>query len=251
MDRQRGRAGGRIGSLCGDAAGTNLFRNVSNGNAGPPTVVIRWIAFYGIMLAVAFAACDSRPQSPTPVTPPPASPPPSAQPSPMPPGTNPSSYLLAGSYTLTLDIGSGCPAIPDAERSRQYTATIEYASGGRYVVTLSDATFLTGSICTAGSGHFSGIGCHQFFASEDIDTAHFFLENNNDDAHGGHVVERLSSGTWLEVIGAAVGKFDSSSIEASGSGSVWYCRTPSSYPFPCSNFVGCSSTDMRLTLRRR
>ena len=204
----------------------------------------RWIALYVIALTiVTFAACDSHPQSPTPLTPPAVMPPPSAQP--HPPGT------LAGLYTLTLNIGSGCAAVPEAERTRTYTATIEYTSGGRYVVTLSDAMFLTGSICTAGSRHFSGIGCHQFFASEDIDTVHFFLENNNDEAHGGHIVERLSSGTWLEIIGYADGKLDFSSIEASGTSSVWYCRTPSSYPFPCSNFVGCGSSDMRLTLTRK
>ena len=112
-------------------------------------------------------------------------------------------------YTLTLHIGSGCAVVPEAERTRKYTATIDYAGGGRYVVTLSDGTFLTGPICTAGSRHFSGIGCGQFFASEDIDTVQFFLENNNDEAHGGHIVEQLASGTWLEIIGYAGGKLES------------------------------------------
>ena len=85
--------------------------------------------------------------------------------------------------------------------------------------------FLTGPICTAGSRHFSGIGCGQFFASEDIDTVQFWLENNNDEAHGGHIVEQLASGTWLEIIGYAGGKLDDlSSMEASGTSSVSSCR---------------------------
>lgn len=202
----------------------------------------RQIAFYGIVLGiVALVACDGHPQAPTPFVPPQATPPP----------TNPSRNPLVGLYTLTLNIGSGCAVLPEAERTRKYTATIDYGGEGRYVVTLSDATFLTGPICTAGSEHFSGIGCQQFFASEDIDTVQFFLENNNDEAHGGHIVEQLSSGTWLEIIGRAGGKLDLSSTEASGTSSVWYCRTPSSYPFPCSSVVSCGSTDMRLTLTRK
>ena len=188
---------------------------------------------------MAFAACDGHPQAPTTLSPPPATTAP-----------NPGSNSIVGSYTLTLNIGSGCAVVPETERSRKYTATIEVALGGRYVVTLSNATFLTGPICTAGSRYFSGIGCQQFFASEDIDTLQFFLENNNDEAHGGHIVEQLSSGAWLEIIGGAAGKLDLSSIEASGTSTVWYCRTPSSYPFPCSSFVSCGSTDMRLTFKR-
>jgi hypothetical protein len=155
---------------------------------------------------------------------------------------------------MTLDIGSGCDVIPTAERTRTYTATIEH-NGERNVVTLSDASFLSGPICTAGSRHFSGMGCQQFFATEDAYAAvQFFLENNNDEAHGGHIVEQLSSGTWVEITGHAAGTLDPldlSSIEASGAGSVWYCPTPSDYPFPCANFTSCRSDDMRLTFRRR
>jgi hypothetical protein len=154
-------------------------------------------------------------------------------------------------YTLTLDIGSGCPVVPQEERIRKYSARLDDTSSGLKVVTLSDAAFLGGPICTAGEGRFSGIGCHQFFASEDNDTMQFFLENNNDEAHGGHIVEQLSFGGWLEIIGSASGKLDASTTEASGPGSIWYCSTPSSYPFPCSKYVGCRTNDMRLTLMRR
>jgi len=209
--------------------------------------MFRQVAFYGMMLGtLAFPACDEPPQAPTPFVPPAASAPPSGL-------LNPS-HPLAGRYTLTLDIGSQCAALPEAEKTRTYSAAIDYASDGRYVVTLGNATFLTGPICTSGSRHFSGIGCNQFFASEAIDTINLFLENNNDEAHGGHIVEQLSSGTWMEVIGSASGRISSyplSSVEASGTGTVWYCRTPSGYPFPCSSVASCGSTDLRLTLTRR
>ena len=211
----------------------------------------RQIAFYGIVLALlALVACDGHPPAPTPLGPSQVTSPPGAPPTAGPSGTNPNNPLI-GVYLLTLDIGSGCAVVPEAERTRKYTATIDYAGGGRYVVTLSGGTFLTGPICTAGSRHFSGIGCHQFFVSEDIDTVQFWLENNNDEAHGGHIVEQLASGAWLEIIGYAGGKLDLSSMEASGTSSVWSCPTPSSYPFPCSSFFSCASTDMRLTLTRQ
>ena len=157
---------------------------------------------------------------------------------------------LAGPYTLTLDIGSTCPVVPQEERIRKYTAQLDDSSATK-VLTLSDATFLNGPICTGGSRRFAGIGCDQFFASEDLDTMQFFLENNNDEAHGGHIVERLSSGGWVEIIGSATGKLSLPRMEASGQGSVWYCATPAAYPFPCKNPVSCRTTDMRLTLTRQ
>lgn len=218
----------------------------------------RHATVHGIMLAMAaLVACDGR--VPTPVGPsqalgnaPAPSPSPNpAPPNPPPPGPVPGTHPLAGVYTLELNIGSACAAVPAAEKTRRYTATIDYASEGRYVVTLSDATFLSGPICTAATGRFSGIGCHQFFASEDIDTALLFLENNNDEAHGGHIVERLSSGAWVEIIGSASGRYGPSSIEAAGTGSVWYCPTPSAYPFPCSNYAFCQPTDITLRFNRK
>jgi hypothetical protein len=215
----------------------------------------RHMALCLLMGALAFAACDGAPAAPTPLSPPPGAPPITPAPVlPTPPPTSPGNSSLTGSYTMTLDIGSGCDVMPAAERTRTYTATIEH-NGERNVVTLSDGSFLSGPICTAGSRHFSGMGCQQFFATEDAySTVRFFLENNNDEAHGGHIVEQLSSGRWVEIIGHAAGTldpFDRSSIEASGEGSVWYCRTPSDYPFPCADFTSCRSNDMRLTFRRQ
>jgi hypothetical protein len=206
---------------------------------------IRPIVFCAVLSGTAlFAACDSASHSRTPQGPA------SIAPSPVPPTPDPGDPLI-GSFALTLYVGSGCPAVPETAATRHYTATIGSVGVGRYVVTLTDATFLTGPICTGGSGRFSGIGCDQFFASEDIDLATFFLVNNNDEAHGGHIVEQLSSGTWLEIIGNATGKLRGSSIEASGTSTIWYCRTPSAYPFPCSDFAACRSDDARLMFTRK
>jgi hypothetical protein len=210
----------------------------------------RHMALCLLMGTLTFAACDSAPSGPTPAGSPtanqPTAPPRNPAPSPVPGGSR-----LVGSYLLTLDMGSGCSVVPASERIRRYTADITYVGAGRYVATLNDATFLTGLICTAASSHFAGIGCHQFFASEETDTVNFSLANNNDEAHGGHIVERLSSGGWVEIIGDARAEFDPTLIEASGAGSVWYCPTPSDYPFPCANFTSCRSNDMRLTFTRQ
>ena len=205
----------------------------------------------GILGIMAFTACSGSPQAPTPLSAPQASPSATATPPVSTPSLGQTNASPSDPYTVTLDIGSGCPVVPQEERIRKYTARMDDTSSGLKVVTLSGATFLTGSICTGGGGRFSGIGCDQFFASEDIDTVQFTLENNNDEAHGGHIVERLSSGGWMEIIGSASGKLNPSSTEASGPGSVWYCSTPSSYPFPCAKYVGCRTNDMRLTLTRR
>jgi hypothetical protein len=217
--------------------------------------MIRQIAFGLLLGTLIVAACGGNPDSPSSVSPPQtATPPPSSPPSPGPAPTplpSPAGSTIPGVYSLTLDIGSGCAVVPEADRVRSYTATIAYAADGRYVVTLSGAKFLTGLICTGGSRHFAGIGCDQFFASEDIDIANFFLENNNDEAHGGHIVEQVSSGGWMEVIAGASGALNRTPIVATGMGSVWYCRTSMSYPFPCTNFVSCRSSDMRLTFARK
>jgi hypothetical protein len=208
--------------------------------------------FYGSVFGLAaMVACDESPQAPTTVQPP-ASSPAAAAPG---PGVDPSGSAIVGSYTLTLDVGSGCAVVPQADRTRRYTARIESGAGG-HVVTLGDATFLWGPICTYGSGRFAGIGCHQFFATVDGDSVQFDLANNNDEAHGGHIVEQVSPDTWssapwLEIIGTAAGRLEGSSIKASGNSKVWYCQTPLSYPFPCPGYVACDSTDMKLTFTRR
>ena len=121
-------------------------------------------------------------------------------PAPAPPAPPPSSNALVGSYAMTLEIGRSCE-LPEEDRVRHYSASIAEREPGSLIVTLGSATFLDGPICTAGPNRAAGVGCNQFFASSNDGTAQFVLENNNDDAHGGHIVERLSSGTWLEIIG--------------------------------------------------
>jgi hypothetical protein len=160
-----------------------------------------------------------------------------------------------GSYTLTLQIDASC-AIPEAERTRTYDARIEgntnpaYAG---YVVTLTGAPFWSSPLCTTFSGRYAGMGCNQFFASEDIDWVGFSLENNNDEAHGAHIVEHTAGG-WLHIIGSTGGRISSYSfMETAGTGTIWYCPTASDFPLACSQsqYVSCQSTDLHLTLRRK
>ena len=179
---------------------------------------------------------QASPQSPTPPT------------APTQPTTPASTSVLKGSYDLTLQMPSAC--IAERERTRTYSVDIQPSASGVDIVTLAGTRFLTGSICTAGSGRFAEVGCHQFFAATAGDDVSFSLENNNDEAHGGHIVEQLSDGSWVEIIGSASGKLGQPAITASGTASVWYCRESRGYPFPCQDFTGCS-TDLRLTLTPR
>lgn len=212
----------------------------------------RAIAFVGLVTGMAaLMGCGDNPQAPAPVRQPPAAPstllgPPVV----VPPPPDPTSNSLAGSYTMALDIGSECAVIPAADRSRRYTATIASHQHGGYLATLAGSTFLSGSICTSGSGRFAGVGCDQFFVSADGENVRIALENNNDEAHGGHIDERTASGAWMEIIGTADGRLGPSGIEASGTAHVWYCPTVSSYPFPCRSFVGCDAK-VQVTLTRQ
>ncbi len=196
-------------------------------------------------------ACGGSSDLALPMGPTPSIPSGTVSPPPGPTGPVSSTHPLSGVYDLTLTLGDDCTAVPEVERTRRYTASIAYTTGGRYVVTLSSGRFLSGPICTGGSGVFAGLGCDQFIASEDIDMANFFLENNNDEAHGGHIVEQLASGTWIEVIGNATGPYDLRSARAAGSGVAWYCPRAASYPFPCQGSQSCQTSDLRLSLVRR
>ena len=60
---------------------------------------------------------------------------------------------LDGAFTLTLQIGSSCSAIPDAEKTRVYDASIGQIPNRTelgHVVTLSGSRFLTGSYAPPG-----------------------------------------------------------------------------------------------------
>ena len=202
-----------------------------------------------IVTALAVTGCDGPRQTPTTPTtsqPPatPVSPAPPPPPSPDPGSDDP----LVGRYALTVDLGSGCRNLPEAARVRQYSATINATRDASYVVTLSEARFLTGLICTF---TVTGLGCDQFLASRRNDVVEFNLVNNNDDGHGGHIVEQLPTGTWIEIIGDAAGRLSPHTIEAIGTSSVWYCQSSAGYPFPCATYTGCGSRDMRLTFTRK
>ena len=201
----------------------------------------------GVLASVlALSACGGVPPAPGPL--PQAGP--AAPPAPAPPPP-PVTHPYAGTYTLTIAIGSTCTTVPESERTRIYSARFDPVSEGSYVITLSDASFLTGRICDGGSGRFAGVGCHQFFGYDDGVRMQFVLANNNDDAHGGHIVEQTASGSWLEIIGEAVGTRDPASMEAAGHGNVWRCPDARGYPFPCTSFVFCNPAELRLKLTRR
>jgi hypothetical protein len=201
-----------------------------------------------LVAAVAVAGCGRGPQAPSPL--PPAGGPPSAPRAPDPTPV-PATHPFTGTYAMTLTIGSSCTVVPEAERTRAYTARFDRVSDGSYVVSLSDARFLYGLICDLGSGRFAGIGCHQFFAHEEASQMRFVLANNNDEAHGGHIVEQTASGTWLEIIGEAAGTRDPTYMEAAGETTVWWCGESRGYPFPCFSSSSCQSAELRMTLRRK
>lgn len=180
------------------------------------------------------------------IAPPPA---PVGSPNPeTPPSPHPSGDSVIGHYTLLLEVGSGCDAIPDAARSRRYTATIDSTGDAAYIVTLGGSQFLSGPICTDGTAPLTGVGCNQFLGSRTGDSLEFRLVS--DDYHGGDIVEQLPFGTWIEISGTATGQLEQQTIKATGMGAVWYCPTAKAYPFPCDNFVSCRSSDMRLAFER-
>jgi hypothetical protein len=200
-----------------------------------------------LLLLSAIAACDSTSPLPTVPSPPPAAAGTSAPSEPSPDPNLPPDPLV-GRYVLELALGPDCGSVPDAAKHRTYAARIDSRGGTSYVVTLSEATFLSGSICTAAP---SGFDCNQFPASRAGELLRFDLINENDEGHGGHIVERVPAGTWIEVIGSAAGPVQGGTITATGSASAWYCPTPAGYPFPCQSFVSCKSDDFRLTFTRR
>ena len=150
---------------------------------------------------------------------------------------------LVGKYSLTLS--HDCAEAPEELRSRTYTATIDATATG-FVVTLSDAEFYWGPVCTLTA---SRLGCHQFLASRQGDRVRFDLINA-DEWHGGYITEHVSPDRWLIVYGSAAGQLGAGAISATGSGSVAYCQ--GSYDAICQfGGTSCDLTDLRLTFTRR
>jgi len=147
----------------------------------------------------------------------------------------------SGLYGLTLTVGSECASLPEAERTRRYSARLSDDGPGRYVVTLIDGTFRQDNGCIP-------LGCNQFRAVEDGPTMRFSLENNAEWS-GGYITEKTTAGTWLEIYGMAAGAFHPTVIEASGPGKVLYCSFPGEYS--CSaRSVSCQS-DVKYVFTRK
>jgi hypothetical protein len=206
-----------------------------------------WLA----LCVVLASACDGgTPRAPTTPEPPPASPPPPppatmgpVTPTPVP---KPSSDPLAGLYTLALSVGPECAAVPEVARTRTYSAAIEPDGPGGYLVTLGDAVFLNGPVCTASAG----LGCNQFRATRGTSGALDIDLTAEGEWHGGGIVEQIPPGTWIEINAAGEGPVDGLTIRATLTGSVWYCASERSYPFPCVA-TSCRTDRMHLTLTRR
>jgi hypothetical protein len=74
----------------------------------------------------------------------------------------------------------------------------------------------------------------------------FDLINDNDMAHGGHIVTQTANGHWLEIIGQANASANANAFVASGKASVWYCPSAAAYPFPCQAPVGCDEASLKM-----
>src|SRR5262245_24066895 len=113
----------------------------------------RWFQCSAILSVLALTACHNGSRVPTqPTTPSPSqpAPPQGGSPTPQVPVPHPNDPL-DGAFTLTLEIGSSCSALPEVERTRVYDAGIGQIPDRTdlgHVVTLSGAHFLTGPICT-------------------------------------------------------------------------------------------------------
>jgi hypothetical protein len=82
-----------------------------------------------------------------------------------------------------------------------------------------------------------------------------------DEARGGHIVERLASGGWLEITGTGGGEvLDYNDFTLTLQGQVWYCPSAVDFPFaaPCAGGTGsagtarsCEGQQMQLRFTRR
>jgi hypothetical protein len=157
---------------------------------------------------------------------------------------------MEGQYALSVSVdslGPECATLPDEAKHRAYTATMALRSDGNFAVSLSGGSFLSGPICTSTP---SGLGCNQFLASR-AGTVQFSLLNENDDGHGGHIVERIPQTGWIELIGNLTSPVSNDMMLATGDGSLWFCSDTSSYPFPCPHYFGCAVHDLRMTFVRQ
>jgi hypothetical protein len=150
------------------------------------------------------------------------------------------SVNLAGVYTLTLTADSACTRLPDAARTRTYTATI--VPGPRstsFLVRLSDARFFsTHNVAMGVAGDFANFAT---WAS----------------VNGGPgIVEHVGETTYVAIEGGGRGLFGASGMTAPFEGYFLYCPSEPALTLDgalcsVSSAVQCDSDHHQLTLVRR
>jgi len=190
----------------------------------------RRLSFAVAGLAMLVSACAG--SSPTPPTPTPT-----PTPSPLP---SPQAGVI-GTHTVSWTVGDQCAVIPAEARQRSYDATIE-----NDIVTLRTGDFLTGSICTTETQ----LGCNQFRLTQNTDAPVIDLLSDSE-WHGGGIVERLPSGTWLELNAKGTGRVEGTTIHSTLEGNLWFCPENRTYPFPCNTYRGCSLSNLQLTIAKK
>ena len=160
---------------------------------------------------------------------------------------------LTGTYTFTVVADSACDQLPEALRTRTYTATIA-PSPFRPDNTLFSGTLSGGSFYVG-----SNIGSYNSF---DVGVAGDFLAfsvyHGLDEGEG--IVEQLAPTTYLEVAGSAsgsIGTSDVSTVSIPFDGRIQYCvgNTEQTSLYRCyfnaATLSECRSKNHRLILTRR
>lgn len=148
---------------------------------------------------------------------------------------------IAGDYTATFRADPSCTQLPEATRTRTYTAT----------VTPRAATPTTYDVVLSGARFWPAPRTDRFFGGVAGSSVRFIM----DEGDGLAVVEELAPSQSLALYGEADGEIDGSAIAGSFSGSFDYCSDSGSPPvgsLRCTATpVRCRSSNHRLTLIRR
>ena len=152
--------------------------------------------------------------------------PPEPPPAPPVPSTDPNDRLN-GTYSLTADLGASCRSLLGEEATRRYEATIAPRAGGGYVVTLTRVGLpgrirsATGTTCWDAINSLPPVRGTR--SSSTLPTT-----TTTSTAATSWSRQRLVRGS--RSIGKARGRFDNgSTIDASGTSSVWYCSSASEF----------------------
>ena len=165
-----------------------------------------------------------------------------------------------GRYALTVTVDAACNALPDIVRTRTYTSAIESRRPDDYIVTLSDAKFLTDQ--QLGPATFQihcgyGLGCNQFTASREGNQLNFRLvpnyQRSNDEFAGGagSIIELIPPADHhLGIEGTSLGRLDGTTIQAAIDGRVWFCPAMfSNFSEECSACANSAHVSMTFTRR--